>query len=93
MGKILSEFVKENLGKKVLILNFNVEGEIVGYNSELPAIIIRSLDQNFGWGNEGSVYEETNKILVEIDEKDTFKLQEELSPLEEETLILSDFWY
>lgn len=50
MGKILSEFVKENLGKKVLILNFNVEGEIVGYNSELPAIIIRSLDQNFWLG-------------------------------------------
>lgn len=136
MGKILSEFVKENLGKKVLILNFNVEGEIVGYNSELPAIIIRSLDQNFGWGNEGCVFAKTNKILIEIDEKDTFwyveyqkfkdkvtifnksnmdeielienfgidiidvsinlntvKLQEELSPLEEETLILSDFWY
>lgn len=52
MGKILSEFVKENLGKKVLILNFNVEGEIVGYNSELPAIIIRSLDQNFSWGTK-----------------------------------------
>lgn len=56
MGKILSEFVKENLGKKVLILNFNVEGEIVGYNSELPAIIIRSLDQNFGWGETKVVF-------------------------------------
>lgn len=72
MGKILSEFVKENLGKKVLILKFNVEGEIVGYNSELPAIIIRSLDQNFGWLNESCVFAKTNKILVEIDEKDTF---------------------
>lgn len=71
MEKILSEFVKENLGKKVLILDFNVEGEIVGYNSELPAIIIR-IRSNFGWGNEGCVFAKTNKILVEIDEKDTF---------------------
>lgn len=69
MGKILSEFVKENLGKKVLILNFNVEGEIVGYNSELPAIIIRSLDQNFSWGNEGCVFAKTNKILLRLTKK------------------------
>lgn len=72
MEKTLSKFVKENLGKYVLILKFNVEGEIVGYNSELPAIIIRSLDQNFGWGNEDCVFAKTNKILVETNEKDTF---------------------
>lgn len=72
MEKILSEFVKENLGKKVSILKFNVEGEIVGYNSKLKAIIIRSLNQNFGWGNEGCAFAKTNKIFVEIDEKDTF---------------------
>lgn len=72
MKKTLSKFVKENLGEKVLILKFNVEGEIVGYNSKLKAIIIRSFDKDFGWRNEGSVYEETNKMFVEIDEKDTF---------------------
>lgn len=69
MGKILSEFVKENLGKKVLILNFNVEGEIVGYNSELPAIIIRSLDQNFGWGNEGCVLLKQIRYLLRLTKK------------------------
>lgn len=72
MEKILSKFVKENLGKKVLILKFDVEGEIVGYNSELPAIIIRSLNQDFGWRLEGCVFDKTNKILIETNEKDTF---------------------
>lgn len=59
MGKILSEFVKENLGKDEieLIENFDID------------IIDVSINLN------------------------TVKLQEELSPLEEETLILSDFWY
>lgn len=82
MEKILSEFVKENLGKKVSILKFNVEGEIVGYNSKLKAIIIRSLIENFG----------IDIIDVSIN-LNTVKLQEEQNPLEEETLILSDFWY
>ena len=72
MKKTLSKFVKENLGKKVLILKFNVEGEIVGYNSKLKAIIIRSFDKDFGWRNESSVYEETNKMFVKIDKEDVF---------------------
>ena len=72
MKKTLSKFVKENLGEKVLILKFNVEGEIVGYNSKLKVIIIRSFDKDFGWRNEGSVYEETNKMFVKIDKEDVF---------------------
>lgn len=69
MGKILSEFVKENLGKKVLIFNKSNMDEI-------------ELIENFG----------IDIIDVSIN-LNTVKLQEELSPLEEETLILSDFWY
>lgn len=65
MKKTLSKFVKENLGEKVLILKFNVEGEM----DELELI------ENF-----------------EIDVIDTNQSQKE-NPLEEETLILSDFWY
>lgn len=72
MKKTLSKFVKENLGEKVLILKFNVEGEIVGYNSKLKAIIIRSFDKDFGWRNESSVYKETNKMFVKIDKEDVF---------------------
>lgn len=72
MKRTLNKFVKENLGKKVLILKFNIEGEIVGYNSKLKAIIIRSFDKDFGWRNKGSVYEQTNKMFVKIDKEDVF---------------------